>query len=174
MKLRVITVRWDPGTGKFDDRELQEFQADKEILEVTDYTFLQERIPTWGLLIRYREAPSSGSRAAKESRRDWRAEVPPEGRPLFDALRQWRLRSAQRDGVPTYLILNNREMVDVATRRPRTLQALQAIPGIGEAKSRRWGGEILEVIAQVSEAAPEPEKAAETREGAPETRTDGI
>ncbi|MBM4394960.1 MAG: HRDC domain-containing protein [Deltaproteobacteria bacterium] len=149
MKLKVFTLRLDPATGRFDDREIVEFQAGKDVLDVSEYQFVHDRVPTWGLLVRYRDAPGGrdGRGDREEPRKDWRADLDAEAARLYDELRLWRGRQAKRDGMPPYIILNNRELAEVAARRPATLTALREINGVGEAKAERWGEEILAVVA---------------------------
>jgi len=70
----------------------------------------------------------------------------PEERQVFDALRRWRLASARAEGVPPYMILHDRHLVVLAQRRPTTMQALGACPGIGTIKLGKYGEAILRVI----------------------------
>ena len=67
-------------------------------------------------------------------------------RPLFDALRQWRLEEARARGRPAYVILHDATLAAIATLKPRTLQALATIDGIGEAKLERYGADILAIV----------------------------
>ena len=166
MKLKVFTLRLDPATGLFDDREVVEFQTDKEVLEVSDYQFTHDRVPTWALLMRYRDAPAAVHGAVQEARKDWRAELDPQAQRLYDQLRLWRGRRSKREGIPPYMILNNRELADVAVRHPQTATALREIQGIGDAKSSRWGDEIIAVL--VAAAVERGDAVPAVVEGAPD------
>ena len=147
MKLKVITLQLDPATGKFDDRELQEFLEHREALDVSEHFFVHERIPTWVMLVSYREIEGPAWKArSKETRPDPAAELAAEDRPLYEALRQWRNDRARREGRPAYVLFTNRQMADIARGRPGTLPELEAIPGIGEGRSREWGEEVLAMV----------------------------
>jgi len=150
MKLRVFTLRAD-ASGVLDDRAVAEFLADKDVLDLSDHFLVHERTPTLVLVVSYRDADRAGGRG--EPRKDWRADLDAAARRLYDELRTWRGRRARRDGLPPYLILNNREMAEVASRRPGSLAALREIPGVGEAKAGRWGEEVLALITGVGTAA---------------------
>jgi len=150
MRLKVFTLRLDPATGRFDDREVDVFQADREILDVSDFKVVHDGQPLWGLLVRWRE-PADGRSQDNISRKDWRGELDGPGQRLYDELRLWRSRVSKRDGLPPYLVLTNREVAEIARRRPATSAALQEIDGVGESKSKRWGEEILAVLASVGE-----------------------
>jgi DNA helicase-2/ATP-dependent DNA helicase PcrA len=62
------------------------------------------------------------------------------------ALRQWRSGVAKQDGVPAYVVLNDKELVGIATDFPTTLPELAACRGIGPLRLERWGDEILAVL----------------------------
>ena len=163
MKLKIFTLRLDPATGKFDDRELTEFQMGKDVIELSEHFLVHEKNPTLTLVLRYRELPDAARPSAESPRKDWRAELDADGKRMYDELRLWRGRKAKHEGIPPYLILNNRELAELAMKRPASLTKLREIDGIGEAKSARWGEEMLALLAKLSAAGqtvakPEPEK----------------
>ena len=151
MKLRIFTLRLDPATGKFDDKDLAEFQLGKDIIEVSEHFLVHEKTPTLALVLRYRDLPDGGRQPQDAGRKDWRAELDEPGKRIYDELRLWRGRKAKREGMPPYLILNNRELAELAVKKPASIAKLREIDGIGEAKSQRWGEEILAVVAKLAE-----------------------
>ena len=149
MKLKVITLRLDPATGLFDDKGLAEFQLGKDVLEVSEHFLVHESIPTLALVMRYRDLPDGVRPSPDPVRKDWRAELDPDGKRIYDEMRLWRGRRAKRDGLPPYLILNNRELAELAMKRPASLTQLREIDGVGEAKSARWGEELLAILSKL-------------------------
>jgi ATP-dependent DNA helicase RecQ len=67
-------------------------------------------------------------------------------RDLFERLRERRLEIARARGVPPYVIFHDTTLREMARLRPRTLEALRGIYGIGERKAADLGGAFLEVI----------------------------
>ena len=63
------------------------------------------------------------------------------------ALRAWRSARSSADGVPAYVVVNDRHLRGIALARPTTPADLVACDGIGPAKLERYGDEILEVVA---------------------------
>ena len=53
MKLRVFTLRMNPATGVFDDKEVSEFQLGKDVIDVSEHFLVHERTPTLTLVVRY-------------------------------------------------------------------------------------------------------------------------
>ena len=89
---------------------------------------------------------------------------------LFEALRERRAELASRDGVGAYIVASNRELADIARRRPRTIAELIEIKGIRHRKAARFGQELLDVVAQHTQP-PTPEPAG-SLEGEPQLQLD--
>jgi len=71
----------------------------------------------------------------------------PEAARVEQALRGWRKERSSADGVPAYVVLNDRHLVGIAERRPATTRELSACPGIGPAKLAAYGDELLALVA---------------------------
>jgi len=65
---------------------------------------------------------------------------------LFDALRALRLQIARERGVPPYVIFHDTTLRDMARVKPRSLDALRHVYGVGERKAADLGDRFLEVI----------------------------
>jgi ATP-dependent DNA helicase RecQ len=72
--------------------------------------------------------------------------VPEEDEGLLAALKARRRALADAAGVPAYVIFPDRTLIEMATRRPATLDALRGITGVGAVKLERFGANFLEVI----------------------------
>ena len=67
-------------------------------------------------------------------------------KPLFMALRKWRNDRAKREGRPSYVIFTNVQLAAIAQARPKDNSALEALSGIGEARVRDYGADVLALI----------------------------
>jgi DNA helicase-2/ATP-dependent DNA helicase PcrA len=65
---------------------------------------------------------------------------------LLERLKEWRLQTARRQGVPAYVVFNDRTLDALAARRPDTEEALLDVPGIGPAKLDSYGDELLDLL----------------------------
>lgn len=155
MKLKLITVGFDAESGSFPTEPLAQIEG--EIVSVVEHFFQHNGMPHLLLIVHYRPSserrtapprvhPSAGIPAAPAA--TLRAELSEDERELFDRLRAWRNGRAQAEGVPPYVLLHNRQLAQLARRRPSTLAALREIDGIGEAKAGRFGAEVLAVLTQ--------------------------
>ena len=62
-------------------------------------------------------------------------------------LRAWRLERARRDQVPPYVVFNDRTLTELAATRPASVTELLAVHGLGTTKVRRYGSELLGLLA---------------------------
>ncbi len=67
---------------------------------------------------------------------------------LLERLTSWRRERARADGVPAYVVADNKTLAAIAAQRPSDEAALMDVPGIGQRKVETYGQEILELIAK--------------------------
>ena len=65
---------------------------------------------------------------------------------LFDVLRKTRMKIAQQENVPAYVICSNTTLQDMAEKAPTTMDALLDVSGIGEVKACRYGDAFLTAV----------------------------
>ncbi|HWT11056.1 MAG TPA: RQC domain-containing protein, partial [Roseomonas sp.] len=68
------------------------------------------------------------------------------GDPVFDALRGWRRGVAQAQGVPAYVVADDRTLGGIAAQRPGSVEALLEVPGMGRSRVERYGDDILRIV----------------------------
>ena len=69
--------------------------------------------------------------------------------PGWQALRQWRLQTAGEQGVPPYVIFHDATLAAILDARPRNLNELAAVSGVGQHKLERYGSQVLDVLASM-------------------------
>lgn len=151
MKLKVFTLSFSDAARGFNDGAVEEFLAAREVIEVTDHFFVHERTPCLALVVCYRDVESDekqGSAGTKKRGRrpDPREELDENEKAVYDALRTWRTARAGQDGVPPYVVANNRQLAGMVRLRAATRSALLKVQGFGEEKARHYGDEILDVL----------------------------
>ena len=67
--------------------------------------------------------------------------------PIFDALRTWRSAEAKRQAVPPYVIFHDSVLREIAAARPRSLDTLGLLRGVGVSKLDRYGTAVLAIVA---------------------------
>jgi ATP-dependent DNA helicase RecQ len=66
---------------------------------------------------------------------------------LVARLRAWRLERSRQDGVPAFVVFNDRTLEELAAARPSTSAELVEVHGLGPAKVDRYGPALLALVA---------------------------
>ena len=109
------------------------------------------------------------ARAPKPKRRSPMDALTSAGLELFNQLRQLRFDTAQREGLPPYVVFGDKSLVDMCLRAPRRVEDMLGIYGMGERKYEKYGAAFFAVIdayradhpdavLSLDPPAPEPEK----------------
>ncbi len=105
-------------------------------------------------------------RAAKGTGPKVRQMVSEEDAPLLSALKAKRRYLAEQANAPAYIIFNDRTLIEMAEKRPMTLDDMARIGGVGAKKLESYGNAFLEVIAgEVEQLHPQRRKLAGRNEG---------
>jgi ATP-dependent DNA helicase RecQ len=74
---------------------------------------------------------------------------------LLADLKRWRLEQARQQGVPPYVVFHDRTLIEIASRRPTSLEDLATVGGVGRAKLERYGPDLLAMLERM-EGLPSP------------------
>lgn len=92
-------------------------------------------------------APDYGAGTSRKNRKESGpvAETDPV-KQLFEQLKTVRTDLSRTEGVPPYVIFSDASLMDMATRRPATIEDFLAVNGVGEKKAVRYGKRFLAAI----------------------------
>lgn len=65
---------------------------------------------------------------------------------LYNSLKEWRDDLATEWGVPLYMVLPQKSILELVQNLPSNLQELETIKGLGKTKVRQYGDQIIEII----------------------------
>ena len=80
--------------------------------------------------------------------------LPPVSQQVLRALARWREHTAQTRNLPRSWVLRDATLWELAATQPTSREPLGSIKGIGAATLRKWGDDILKVIAEGQTMAP--------------------
>ena len=66
---------------------------------------------------------------------------------LYTTIKNWRDDLSDRKNIPVYIILPQKSLIELVKKLPSTLAELETIKGIGKAKSKQYGKDLLTMIA---------------------------
>jgi DNA helicase-2/ATP-dependent DNA helicase PcrA len=81
---------------------------------------------------------------------------------LHERLREWRVRVAQAQKVPPYVVFTDATLTALAERRPGRTEELIEIAGIGPRKLSLYGDAVLALVGGAAVDDLEPEKTSTT------------
>ena len=70
----------------------------------------------------------------------------PEGLPLLSNLKKLRLKLARDQGVPAYIIFSDRTLIEMANSKPKSLEGMLSVNGVGKHKLELYGQAFLNEI----------------------------
>jgi ATP-dependent DNA helicase RecQ len=97
--------------------------------------------------IMFRREPERSKAARKPRPVSVTSDLGPEETKIFERLREWRAGQAREQGMPAYVIFQDKTLREIASQQPTDLAGLSGVSGVGEAKLSKYGEQILEVLA---------------------------
>ncbi len=123
---------------------MQAFIADKEVIEFAEHFFVHDKIPYLTVILSYRDMDQDRRKIV--SREDPRKELDDKEKEAYDALKAWRSQRARQEGIPPYMIANNKQLAGMIRKRTMSKSGLAGIMGFGESKISQYGEEILAIL----------------------------
>ena len=154
MGIEIITLPFCDEIQGFDPAPLESLYRRAEVFEVTPRFFTRFGRPYWTILARVRVRPATEEGLAGERPPSWREAIAPQDHGLFENLREWRARIADARGVPAYVVFTNRQLAAICKIRPTSLAGLGRIQGVGSARLRKYGRDLLGIVADDSPTTP--------------------
>jgi ATP-dependent DNA helicase RecQ len=76
---------------------------------------------------------------------DYEVEAPVD-EALLEHMKAWRRQTAKLAGLPAFFILNDSGLIDLCRKRPRTIQELMRVSGVGVKKAEAYGAAMLAAL----------------------------
>ena len=146
MPIRIFTIPYNPQTIGFPDEELQKFLLNKNVKSLHPQFFQLDGMAFWSVFVEYEivvsrmPAESDGLKASE--------------RLLYQRLREWRKETAEKEGVPVFIIANNKQLMELVKQSPTTLEALRGIHGFGKKKVESYRAAVTGIIRAFQEKRP--------------------
>ncbi|NIR50737.1 RecQ family ATP-dependent DNA helicase [candidate division KSB1 bacterium] len=70
---------------------------------------------------------------------------------LFEKLKQYRFQLAKKENLPAFVFFHDSVLRSLATRKPKSIEALYQIKGLGESKISKFGTQLLRIISTKSD-----------------------
>jgi superfamily II DNA helicase RecQ len=114
----------------------------------------------WSVLFFYDEAgqmapkaataPQTGANASLDPGAEIGAPLTGEKVKMMIALKKWRADQAATEGVPLYMVAQNRWLEDIVRMPARSVDDLMKVQGLGNWRAQKYGAKILETLNTVN------------------------
>lgn len=153
MRVKLFTFRYSATLGGFDEEPLHAFLRDKEVVAFREHFFAVNDVPHLVCVLTWLDRVVAADEVAtidsnektgpRPPRSDPAADLTEPQRVLYNTLREWRAERSREEGVPPYVLFNNRELVEIVRLLPDSLTALGHVKGVGKRKVERYGAALL-------------------------------
>ena len=154
MRCKIFSIPLEAEEALERERNLNDFLGTTNVKRVFASLANQPEGPMWSLLFLYEDGAQVTQRTP--ARPD--ATVDP-GTPLTGvqvrsivALKKWRADAAALEGVPLYMVAQNRWLEEIVRMPVRTLDDLKKVSGLGEWRAQKYGAKILEILSAANAA----------------------
>ena len=147
MKLKLLTIPFNPHTRKFEDELFESFQEDKEIRQFHPRFFNVGEEMYLGVLVAYDEKhlfkQKNRPAVQKKNLNDLLDE---REKQLFEEMKKLRKEKSDVLGLPPYVLGTDSQVIQVIQKRCKTVQALKNIHGFGDKKVDSIGRDFIELV----------------------------
>lgn len=147
-QLRVFSLKFSNSLDGFDNGIVDRFCRENTILDIKTEFVVHEKFPYCLVSVVYEEKSKQPKFLAPEKveKEDVTATLNESEKLLYERLRVWRKQTADQAGIPAFMVCTNVQMKEIVVRRCHSIEAMQAIHGLGKSKLANNGKAILAII----------------------------
>jgi superfamily II DNA helicase RecQ len=150
MNLKLFNMRLTPENAPADQQAINSFM-DSVYVKKTASQYVPDTPDFWSILVYYEDrngAPKKESEK-KESKKQpsiTEADLTEEELTIYSALRLWRKDRASEINLPEFMVFPNATLMNVSKEKPKSLQALSQIKGLGDQKIAKYGDDLIAIL----------------------------
>lgn len=138
MPFEIITIPFNPVTLTFNAGDLNGFCINKRVLSTKIEFFKDDKHVYWSIFIEYEQIlEKTGNEPTG---------LTEAGRLCYEKLREWRKQTAEKEGIPPYVIAKNNHLAEIVKREITTIEALKQLNGFGAKKIEKYGKDICGIV----------------------------
>ena len=159
MRCKIFAVPLDSEAALAQERTINSFMDSNNVKRVFASLANRPEGPVWSILFFYEGEASAPRPAAGRPSAAVGSERPMPTPPMdagtslsgaeiksIIALKKWRADVAAQEGVPVYMVAQNRWLEDMVRIPVRTLDDLKKVPGFSEWRVQKYGHRIVEIL----------------------------
>jgi len=154
MRCKIFSVPLESEETLDKERDLNGFLGATNVKRVFASLANQPEGPMWSVLFFYEDGAPVTQKipASPDATLDPGTPLTSEQGKSIIALKKWRTDQAAREGVPLYMVAQNRWLEDIVRMPARTLDDLTKVRGLGEWRVQKYGAKIVEILNSTNSA----------------------
>lgn len=147
MKIQVFTIRMDGNHLVTDQNRLNDF-LDNVIFKKSSTQFIEGKPNSWSVLIHYLDKDNAFEevKAQEVVQEKPTLALTPEQQGDYEYIRQWRIAKSKEEMIAPFMVVSNKSIKEMVTKKPEFEKDLLKIHGIGEAKVEKYGSELIALL----------------------------
>ena len=150
MQCKIFSVPLASHPGFDGERQLNEFLSANNVKRVFASVATPPEGPVWSLLFLYESAGPAPAKATDSpdaaTASDIGSVLNREQVRSIVALKRWRAEVAAQEGVPLYMVAQNRWLEEMVRMPVRTVEDLHRVAGLGDWRVAKYGTQIVETL----------------------------
>lgn len=122
--------------------------------------FISSPSPQWCFLVEYM---NDGTAARTGAKIDYMKVLTSEEFAVFSRLREVRKKIATEEHIPAYAVFTDEQLSKLVTQKVDSIEKMQKISGIGQAKAEKFGKSFLDVLKNPKESGENKENHAQNQ-----------
>lgn len=148
MRCKILSVPLEPEEALDRERKLNDFLVATNVKRVFASLANHPEGPMWSVLFFYEDGAQVTQKtpASPDATVDPSTPLTGEQVKSIVALKKWRADQAALEGVPPYMVAQNKWLEEMVRMPVRTLDDLVKVRGLGERRAQKYGAKILEIV----------------------------
>ena len=148
MRCKIFSVPLESEQALDRERKLNDFLVATNVKRVFASLANQPEGPMWSVLFFYEDGAQVTQKtpASPDATMDLSTPLTGEQVKSIVALKKWRADQAALEGVPLYMVAQNKWLEEMVRMPVRTLDDLVKVRGLGEWRAQKYGAKILEIV----------------------------
>jgi len=143
MNIKVFNIRLSKEHCQLDEDRLNEFLGTVEVKLTTANFVTTNTKDYWSTVIFY--IPKMNSKRLRENKFSIE-DLNVNEEIIFAALRKWRNSLALKLECDAYRICHNSHLIAIVKANPKSMEAIESVPGFGNKRASKYGKDILEIL----------------------------
>ncbi len=139
MSIKIFTIPFDKENEIFHEEILNSFILKNNIKSISCDFFCSCNNPYWTVLLEYEAILQTHEKEQIQKLDKPQSE-------LLKNLFELRKNLASKDGIPVFIIATNKQLKDIVTSAPETIEQLKQVNGFGTKKIQKYGRQILDTL----------------------------